>query len=96
MATTRNLKNTTASAAIYEEVKEKTEKRGRKPYVDPSEKKSAQATIKLRPDTKKNLQDLAYLKRVSLSELIEQIGQEYYEKNYKKIKEAHLKNFENE
>lgn len=85
-----------ASESILGAAEEQKETRGRKPYVDPSEKKSAQATIKLRPETKKNLQDLAYLKRVSLSELIEQIGQEYYEKNYKKIKEAHLKNFENE
>ena len=62
---------------------DRVETRGRKPYLDPSEKKNAQTTIVLMPTTKENLRELAWRKRTSLNELINQICEDYLKKNFK-------------
>lgn len=59
------------------------ETRGRKAFLDPSEKKNAQTTLLFRPTTKENLKELAWRNRISLNELINQICEEYLEKNFK-------------
>lgn len=59
------------------------ETRGRKPFLDPSEKKNAQTTILLRPSTKENMKELAWRRRTSLNELINQACEEYLKKNFK-------------
>lgn len=59
------------------------ETRGRKAFLDPSEKKNAQTTILLRPTTKENMKELAWRRRISLNELINQVCEEYLKKNFK-------------
>ena len=61
----------------------KIETRGRKPFLDPNEKKNAQTTILLRPTTKENMKELAWRRRISLNELINQVCEEYLKKNFK-------------
>ena len=61
----------------------RVETRGRKAFLDPSERKNAQTTILLRPTTKENLKELAWRNRTSLNELINQICEEYLKKNFK-------------
>lgn len=59
------------------------ETRGRKAFLDPNEKKNAQTTILLRPTTKENMKELAWRRRISLNELINQVCEEYLKKNFK-------------
>lgn len=61
----------------------KIETRGRKPFLNPNERKNAQTTILLRPTTKENLKELAWQKRTSLNELINEICEDYLRKNFK-------------
>lgn len=61
----------------------KIETRGRKAFLNPNERKNAQTTILLRPTTKENLRELAWQRRTSLNELINQICEEYLKKNFK-------------
>lgn len=63
----------------------KGETRGRKPFMDPSEKKNAQTTILLRPTTKQNMRDLAWGTGSSLNELINQACEEFMEKRSKEL-----------
>lgn len=60
----------------------KIETRGRKRFLDPNERKNAQTTILLRPTTKENLKELAWRRRTSLNELINQICEEYLKDNF--------------
>lgn len=59
------------------------ETRGRKAFLDPNEKKNAQTTLLFRPTTKTNLRELAWRRRISLNELVNQICEEYLKKNFK-------------
>ena len=61
----------------------KIETRGRKAFLNPNKRKNAQTTILLRPTTKENLRELAWQRRTSLNELINQICEEYLKKNFK-------------
>ena len=58
------------------------ETRGRKAYLDPTEKKNAQTTILLRPTTKEDMKELAWRRRISLNELINQVCEEYLKENF--------------
>ena len=62
---------------------ERVETRGRKAFLDPNEKKNAQTTILLRPTTKENMKELAWRRRISLNELINQVCEEYLKENFK-------------
>lgn len=77
-------KKLAASEAILgtEGMRTKVETRGRKKFLDPDERKSAQTTILLRPTTKENLKELAWRNRISMNELICQVLEEYLEKNF--------------
>lgn len=66
-------------------VEEKIEKRGRKAAADKNQNKSAQTTILLRPKTKEDLRELAWRRRTSLNELINQMCEEYLEKHHKEL-----------
>lgn len=77
-------KKLAASEAILgnEGMIKRAETRGRKAFLDPDERKSAQTTILLRPTTKENLKELAWRNRISMNELICQVLEEYLEKNF--------------
>lgn len=77
-------KKLAASEAILgnEGMIKREETRGRKAFLDPDERKSAQTTILLRPTTKENLKELAWRNRISMNELICQVLEEYLEKNF--------------
>ena len=66
-------------------VEEKKETRGRKAAADQNQNKSAQTTILLRPKTKEDLRELAWRRRTSLNELINQMCEEYLEKHHKEL-----------
>lgn len=78
-------KKLTTSEAILgtKEKIQEAEKRGRKAFLKPNEKKNAQTTILLRPSTKENMRELAWRRRTSLNELINQACEEYLAKNWK-------------
>lgn len=61
------------------------ETRGRKAAADKNLNKSAQTTILLRPKTKEDLRELAWRRRTSLNELINQMCEEYLEKHHKEL-----------
>lgn len=61
------------------------ENRGRKAAADKNLNKSAQTTILLRPKTKEDLRELAWRRRTSLNELINQMCEEYLEKHHKEL-----------
>lgn len=71
----------TSEAILGTEVKIET--RGRKAFLNPNERKNAQTTILLRPTTKENLKELAWQRRTSLNELINQICEDYLKENFK-------------
>lgn len=79
---TKKLTTSEAILGTKEKIKE-VENRGRKAYLKPNEKKNAQTTILLRPTTKENLRELAWQRRTSLNELINQICEDYLKKNFK-------------
>ncbi len=75
-------KKLNTSEAILGTTETEKKKPGRKPYVNPDEKKAAQTTLLFRPTTKENLKELAWRKRISLNELVTQICEEYLEKHF--------------
>lgn len=76
-------KKLNTSEAILGAEPKKESTRGRKAFLRPSEKKNAQTTLLLRPTTKENLRELAWRRRISLNELVNQICEDYLKKNFK-------------
>lgn len=74
-------KRLNTSEAILGAEPRKEGTRGRKAYLKPNEKKNAQTTLLFRPTTKEELRDLAWERRISLNELINQICEDYLKKN---------------
>lgn len=79
---TRREEQKKAAEAFLAETEAKIETRGRKRFLNPNERKNAQTTILLRPTTKENLKELAWRRRTSLNELINQICEEYLKDNF--------------
>lgn len=79
---TKKLNTSEAILGTQEKIKE-VENRGRKAYLKPNEKKNAQTTVLFRPSTKADLRELAWQRRISLNELLNQICEEYLKKNFK-------------
>lgn len=78
-------KQLTASEEILGTIGQAQKKRKTSSAVKEKETKSEQTTILLRPTTKEQLKELAWRRRTSFNELINQICEEHLEKSRKEL-----------